>query len=116
MIPAKVSSLLAELDASFLLKKQQLERIRDGFLEEEEHGLRTNSDAISAMIPSYVNSLPTGDEKGSFLSLDLGGTNCRAAAVQLLGGGKVEVLEVKRAVPNELRVGTVSYLFPTRDM
>ncbi|KAL9330450.1 hypothetical protein ACSQ67_000060 [Phaseolus vulgaris] len=40
------------------------------------------------MIPTYVENLPTGNEKGLFYALDLGGTNFRVLRVQL--GGKDE--------------------------
>lgn len=38
------------------------------------------------MLPSYNHALPTGKEKGTFLALDVGGSNFRVALVQLSGG------------------------------
>ncbi|CAO3643752.1 unnamed protein product [Cunninghamella blakesleeana] len=63
------------------------------------------------MIPSFVTSLPTGNETGTFLSLDLGGTNLRISAVQLLGDGHVKVLEVKHCPSIELKTGSGDIFF-----
>ncbi|CAO3631164.1 unnamed protein product [Cunninghamella echinulata] len=63
------------------------------------------------MIPSFVTSLPTGNEMGTFLSLNLGGTNLRISAVQLLGDGHVEVLEVKHCPSTELKTGPGDIFF-----
>lgn len=111
MVAAKAAALLDAFDSSFNVRKHHLELIREAFVNEGIRALETDSDEIPAMIPSYVNSLPTGNEKGTFISLDLGGTNCRVAAVQLLGDGKVEVLEVKSAVSGDFRLGKVESLF-----
>jgi hexokinase len=43
------------------------------------------------MLPSYNHKLPSGDERGTYLALDVGGTNLRVALVELCGrrqGGK----------------------------
>jgi hexokinase len=37
------------------------------------------------MLPSYIHTLPTGKEKGTYLALDVGGSTLRVAAVQLHG-------------------------------
>lgn len=36
------------------------------------------------MLPSFVSRLPTGEERGTFLAVDLGGTNLRVCAISLL--------------------------------
>jgi hexokinase len=35
------------------------------------------------MLPSFNHTLPTGDERGSYLAVDVGGSNCRVALVDL---------------------------------
>lgn len=102
---------IPEITGLFQLTQERLTTVVDGFMNELEVGLRTASEGLSTMIPSFVTSLPTGNEKGTFISVDLGGTNLRAAAVQLLGAGRVEVLEVKCPVTDELRRGTGEALF-----
>lgn len=44
---------------------------------------------------------PTGEEKGEYLALDLGGTNLRVCLVTLLGEGKFEVTQTKYRLTEE---------------
>ena len=50
------------------------------------------------MLPSYNHTLPSGDERGSYLSLDVGGSNLRIALVDLCGkegnGGKMRIVKM----------------------
>jgi hexokinase len=39
-------------------------------------------------LPTPVTKLPSGQETGSFLAIDVGGTNLRVAYIQLLGDGE----------------------------
>ena len=64
--PLSTSSLLM---LSHRLKAQYLERIQDPI----------------CMLPSFNHQLPTGDERGRFLALDLGGSTLRVALVELTG-------------------------------
>jgi len=73
-------------------------------------GLKSNN-APMAMIPSYVSKLPTGSEKGTFLAVDLGGTNFRVCSVSLQGDGKYHITQEKVTIPKELMVGTSKMLF-----
>ncbi|KAI8070804.1 hypothetical protein BC940DRAFT_295600 [Gongronella butleri] len=104
-------ALFTGLEEQFLLSRDKVAGIVDGFLNEFKVGLRTPSKGLATMIPSFVTKMPTGNETGTFLSLDLGGTNLRISAVQLLGNGRVKVLEVKHAITPELRVGTGEAFF-----
>lgn len=63
------------------------------------------------MIPSFVTRLPTGDERGTFLALDIGGTHLRVSAVHLLGEGHVQVTEVRRTISDALRTTSVPVFF-----
>jgi hexokinase len=103
--------LFRKLEKEFLLSRDQLALIVDGFLDEFKLGLKTPSKGLATMIPSFVTQLPTGNETGTFLSLDLGGTNLRISAVQLLGDGHVKVLEVKHAPSKELKTGPGDVFF-----
>jgi hexokinase len=63
------------------------------------------------MLPTYVDR-PTGDERGSFLALDLGGTNFRVLAVRLEGAGRISGLKVtKFAIPKKVVTGDGKSLF-----
>ncbi|KAK8019099.1 hexokinase [Apiospora arundinis] len=60
-------------------------------------------DSLS-QIPSYVRAIPTGQEKGVFLAVDLGGTNCRVCSVQLHGDGTYSLVQSKYLIPRPLTV------------
>uniref|UniRef100_A0A452ZMS7 Phosphotransferase n=1 Tax=Aegilops tauschii subsp. strangulata TaxID=200361 RepID=A0A452ZMS7_AEGTS len=62
---------------------------------------------------SYVDSLPSGQEKGLFYALDLGGTNFRVLRVQLGGKeGRVVKQECDEiSIPAHLMTGTSQELF-----
>lgn len=49
-----------------------------------------------SMLPSYQHTLPSGEEKGDFLALDVGGSTLRIALVRL-GGRNGEGLQMKRS-------------------
>ncbi len=68
-------------------------------------------DSSLKMIPSFVHR-PTGTEKGSFIVLDLGGTNIRVMAVELDGNRKTALAAVTRfVIPQPLICGTGDELF-----
>jgi hexokinase len=111
MVMASYEHLFNKLEDQFLLSRDQMALVVKGFIAEFQSGLKTPSKGIAAMIPSFVTSLPTGNETGTFLSLDLGGTNLRVNAVQLLGNGQVNMLENKRLATTELKSGTGEAFF-----
>ncbi|KAG0614092.1 hypothetical protein M758_6G150700 [Ceratodon purpureus] len=91
-----------------------LRQVADALVEEMCAGLeREGGSEQLKMLPSYVENLPSGNEKGLFYAVDLGGTNFRVLRV-CLGGKKGEVLsqEYKEvAIPRELMTGTGKDLF-----
>ncbi|GAB4822195.1 hypothetical protein N2152v2_009241 [Parachlorella kessleri] len=63
---------------------EQALQVRDGMITQMEIGLReTGSKQGLLMLPSYIDILPTGAERGDFFAIDLGGTNLRVAYVKL---------------------------------
>jgi hexokinase len=63
----------------------------------------------SKLIPCFiVTDVPSGKETGTFLAMDLGGTNIRACSVELKGDGKLEMLQLKAAVPSYLQTAKTS--------
>ncbi|RPA85083.1 actin-like ATPase domain-containing protein [Ascobolus immersus RN42] len=73
----------------------------------------------SQFLATPISSLPTGLESGSFLALDLGGSNLRVGIVKLLGkewdeskGDKVTIEAIKAwVVPEEKKKGDVEELY-----
>lgn len=55
-----------------------------------------------------MTSIPDGSEKGTFLAIDLGGTNCRICSVTLNGDGTFAVKQSKARVARDLRVNASS--------
>lgn len=70
-----------------------------------------------AMFPSFVTT-PTGRETGTYLAIDIGGSNFRVLAVKLDGNRKIEVLadtskdeNFDSHVPEEIKTGEAKDLF-----
>lgn len=63
------------------------------------------------MIPTFVFGWPTGDERGDYLAVDLGGTNLRVCLVTLSGGGKFVITQTKYRLAEEMKHGTAEDLF-----
>ncbi|XP_076949250.1 hexokinase-2, chloroplastic-like [Bidens hawaiensis] len=76
-------------------------------------GLAVDGGGELKMILSYVDSLPTGHEKGLFYALDLGGTNFRVLRTQLGGrDDRVIATEFEQvSIPQDLMSGTSEELF-----
>ncbi|KAK4509107.1 uncharacterized protein ATC70_007457 [Mucor velutinosus] len=106
-----IDVLFSDLERQFVLTRDALASIVHGFIKELNTGLTTPSTKLATMIPSFVTKLPTGNETGTFLSLDMGGTNLRISAVGLKGHGQVEVLELKRVASKELKTGQGDIFF-----
>ena len=65
------------------------------------------------MLPSFVTHLPDGTEKGTFIALDLGGTNFRVLLIEMQPGTDEAILmdsQIYR-IPNEVMKGTGDSLF-----
>ncbi|XP_076895689.1 hexokinase-2, chloroplastic-like [Bidens hawaiensis] len=76
-------------------------------------GLSVDGGGELKMILSYVDSLPTGHERGLFYALDLGGTNFRVLRTQL-GGRDERVIATEFeqvSIPQDLMSGTSEELF-----
>ncbi|PKA54585.1 Hexokinase-1 [Apostasia shenzhenica] len=90
----------------------KLRQVADAMTVEMHAGLASEGGSKLKMLISYVDNLPTGDEKGLFYALDLGGTNFRVLRVQL--GGKVGVVKQEAeevSIPARLMVGRSNELF-----
>ncbi|KAL1994578.1 hypothetical protein VTN49DRAFT_2048 [Thermomyces lanuginosus] len=61
--------------------------------EQLRNGLQTSS---VCMLPSFTSCLPSGNERGTFLALDVGGSNFRVALIELLGReGGMKIVKAK---------------------
>ncbi len=78
---------LKSIEKAFDVPLSEMKRIIRAFHSEMGKGL-SDSDGSLKMIPTYVDR-PTGDEKGKFIALDLGGTNFRILEMELKGGKNI---------------------------
>lgn len=83
-LPKELDEELTHLDQQFWISGSKLKEIVKRFREELDDGLSKDGQNI-AMYVTWVHSLPTGREKGTILTLDLGGTNLRVCKVVLHG-------------------------------
>jgi hexokinase len=76
---------LNDLEALFDYLVDSQRRTIAAFQSEMERGLGGEPSSLK-MLPAYVDN-PSGNEKGEFLALDLGGSNYRILLVRLAGDG-----------------------------
>jgi hexokinase len=104
------STVYAELEDIFILSPQRLREICKVFVKEMEKGLESD-DCTLKMIPSFVTNRPTGKEVGTYLALDLGGTNFRVCEINLEGQSKVRLRAKKFTIPDSAKTADQSVLF-----
>ncbi|KAK1138986.1 N-acetylglucosamine kinase 1 [Aspergillus melleus] len=57
------------------------------------------------MLPSYNHALPSGQEQGTFLALDVGGSTFRVALVELHGKGDMHIVKVSSSyIDNDVKL------------
>ena len=96
------ASQKAAIVSDFEFTTQQLKDAVQHFQHLADHGLANNNQPL-AMIPSYVTQVPNGTETGTYLALDLGGTNLRVCSVTLKGDGTFDIKQSKAPVSKALQ-------------
>ncbi|GMK58161.1 hypothetical protein CspeluHIS016_0501930 [Cutaneotrichosporon spelunceum] len=91
---------LRKYEALLTLSAPRMRKIVSAFEDTLDKGLEKYGEVVP-MIPTYVFGWPTGNEKGEFLAVDLGGTNLRVCLVTLEGHGKFEVTQTKYRLTEE---------------
>ncbi len=95
---------------SLYLSVKTVKNIIKDFHSEMSRGLCGRKSSLS-MMPTFAG-MPTGNEKGRFIALDLGGTNFRILEVALKGRGRISVISEKRfLLKNKDIAGTEKQLF-----
>nr|XP_014100203.1 hexokinase type 2 [Bactrocera oleae] len=97
----------------FIISDSQLQELYKRFTSEIQKGLTlaTHQQADTKCYMTYVQDLPTGDEKGNYLALDLGGTNFRVLRVSLQGHHEAQIDSKVYVVDKELMTGHGTKLF-----
>ncbi|MBW0499840.1 hypothetical protein O181_039555 [Austropuccinia psidii MF-1] len=118
---------LLKLENLFELDKIKLNEIVNRFLIEFQLGLENSvenqaknlqqnaktqdTDYLIPMLPTFIHDVPHGNEKGTFLALDLGGTNLRICQVNLNGDKTFEIKSDKYLLTSQIKTGTAEALF-----
>ncbi|KAK0549995.1 hexokinase [Tilletia horrida] len=95
-----LKKILERYTQLFAITPQRLRMITDSFVGVLENGLAEDGQTVP-MLSTFVFGWPTGEEVGSYLALDLGGTNLRVCHVVLKGEGKFEVTQTKFRLTEE---------------
>ncbi|KAK5696816.1 hypothetical protein LTR97_008120 [Elasticomyces elasticus] len=102
---------LRALEQQFDVTPEKLKQISHRFEEELKDGLVKDGTNISMNV-TWVLGSPTGHERGSFLTMDLGGTNLRVCWITLKGqDAETEIIQEKYLLPTELKTGSADALW-----
>lgn len=80
--------MISNIEDLLNISNRDIKKIIAHFHSEMRKGLSGKKSSL-AMIPAFVN-IPSGNEKGTFIALDLGGTNFRILKVTLDGRGNIK--------------------------
>lgn len=75
------------------LETQNLVRLSRRLQEQFKQKLHSDP---HCMLPSYNHALPDGNERGTFLALDVGGSNLRVALVELRGRSADDPMQISK--------------------
>ncbi|KAJ7179477.1 hypothetical protein C8R46DRAFT_1160052 [Mycena filopes] len=106
----EAQAVLDGIHSQFQLPTESLAELTTQFLEEFKLGLGDYGHPM-AMIPTFVTGVPNGTETGTFLALDLGGTNMRVCEVVLKGDTTFTLRQQKYKVSTALKTGEATVLF-----
>ncbi|KEH27216.1 putative hexokinase [Medicago truncatula] len=109
----KVEEILKVFGEECETSIEKLKSVAEAMVVEMHNGLENEGGSMLKMLISFVDNLPSGDEKGLFYALDLGGTNFRALRIQLGGKekGVVKVETEEVSIPPHLMTGSSHELF-----
>ena len=98
-VPQSLVEEIATLERLFTVNTEKLKQITEHLVGELQKGLDRNG-ANVPMNPTWVMSFPTGDEQGTFLALDMGGTNLRVCEITLAEeAGEFDIIQSKYRMP-----------------
>lgn len=105
----KPMEFIKHIEHAFSFTKAHAIKMIKDFHKEMGFGLKGKKSSLK-MLPSFVKK-PKGNERGTFLAIDLGGTNMRVLAVRLHGEGKFETIGVKRFSLNKEIISETEKVF-----
>ncbi|KAL1839490.1 hypothetical protein VTJ49DRAFT_1465 [Mycothermus thermophilus] len=109
--PKDLVNEIKHLEELFTIDTAKLKEITNHFVNELAKGLSEKGGSIP-MNPTWVMSRPSGHETGSFLALDMGGTNLRVCQVTLTEQkSEFDIIQSKYRIPEELKTGDADELW-----
>ncbi|KAF2201680.1 hexokinase [Delitschia confertaspora ATCC 74209] len=110
-VPKDLMDQINRLEELFSVPTQKLKEITTHFQSELTRGLSVEGGTIP-MNPTWCMAFPDGYETGTFLALDMGGTNLRVCEITLPEAkGEFEIIQSKYRMPEELKTGTAEELW-----
>ncbi|KAK4691031.1 hexokinase, partial [Lecanoromycetidae sp. Uapishka_2] len=104
-VPDDLLEQIKYLEKIFTVDQAKLKEVTNHFVKELEKGLSVEGGSIP-MNPTWVMGFPDGHETGTFLALDMGGTNLRVCEIILLEEkGEFDIIQSKYRMPEELKTG-----------
>ncbi|KAF7558315.1 hypothetical protein G7046_g5834 [Stylonectria norvegica] len=110
-VPKDLIAEIKKLEALFTVKTDKLKEITDHFVTELAKGLSVEGGSIP-MNPTWVMDFPDGYETGTYLALDMGGTNLRVCQITLTDErSEFDIIQSKYRMPEELKSGSSDELW-----
>ncbi|KAJ5214835.1 Hexokinase [Penicillium chermesinum] len=110
-LPQNLLQQIKDFEDVFTVDRQLLKKIVAHFVKELEKGLSVEGGNIPMNV-TWVMGFPDGNEQGTFLALDMGGTNLRVCEITLTDKkGAFDITQSKYRMPEELKTGTAEELW-----
>ncbi|KAL2809277.1 hexokinase-domain-containing protein [Aspergillus granulosus] len=110
-MPQDLLEQIKQFEEVFTVDTAKLKQIVDHFVKELTKGLTVEGGNIPMNV-TWVMGFPDGDEQGTFLALDMGGTNLRVCEITLTEEkGGFDIIQSKYRMPEELKTGTAEELW-----
>ncbi|KAL2866382.1 putative hexokinase Kxk [Aspergillus lucknowensis] len=110
-MPQDLLEQIKQFEEMFTVDAAKLKQIVAHFVKELEKGLTVKGGNIPMNV-TWVMGFPDGDEQGTFLALDMGGTNLRVCEITLTEEkGGFDIIQSKYRIPEELKTGTAEELW-----
>ncbi|CAB3408338.1 unnamed protein product [Caenorhabditis bovis] len=105
-----VRDLVHDAVESLVVGDDKLRKMMQCMEKSMEYGLSRSHGAAVKMLPTFVDAVPNGTERGDFLALDLGGTNFRVLHILLTEKEATMTGKIFR-VPENIMRGSGEALF-----
>ncbi|KAJ6089995.1 hypothetical protein N7467_005211 [Penicillium canescens] len=110
-LPQNLLGPIKDFEKAFTVDTAKLKEVVNHFVKELEKGLTVEGGNIPMNV-TWVMGFPDGNEQGTYLALDMGGTNLRVCEITLTKEkGAFDITQSKYKMPEELRTGTAEELW-----